>query len=145
MNDIQMRYPIHAGLLALAFVASLLAAAQEAETLAAPDKAALPFTLRLKDEAIAQAVRATVAETKAMDKAREGTTSAAFSAQGILKGDKYDEFGRQFSEAQKPSCLGPDALKHQPAGFTYGGWNFGAGGVLALPFWGAAILRGKCK
>jgi hypothetical protein len=36
-------------------------------------------------------------------------------------------------------------LKHQPADFTAGGWNFGLGGILALPFWGAAIVRGKCN
>lgn len=136
---------MHAGMLLIAFAASLMAVAQEPEALSPMDKAPLPFSLRLKEDAIAKAVRETIAETRTMDKAREGTTSAAFSAQGILKGDRYEEFGRQFSEAQKPSCIGPDALKHQPTGFTVGGWNFGVAGLLALPLWGAAIVRGKCN
>lgn len=140
-----MRYPTQAGTLVLAFAGCLAAAAQEADALAVQDKPKVPFSLKFKDDAIARAVRETVAESKEMEKAREGTTSAALSLKGVLKGDRYDEFGRQFSEAQKPSCLGPDALKHQPAGFTYGGWNFSLGPLLTLPFWTAAVVRGKCR
>jgi hypothetical protein len=140
-----MRYPIQAGTLMLAFTGCLAAAAQEQDGLALLDKPKLPFSLQFKDDAIAKAVRETVAESKEMEKAREGTTSAALSLKEVLKGDQYDAFGRQFSEAQKPSCLGPDALKHQPAGFTYGGWNFSLGPLLTLPFWTAAVVRGKCR
>jgi len=120
-----MRYPTHAGSLVLAVAGCVAAVAQEPDALALQEQPKVPFSLAFKDDAIAKAVRETVAESKAMEKAREGTTSAALSAKGVLKGDQYDEFGRRFSEAQKPSCLGPEPLKHQPAGFTYGGWNFG--------------------
>ncbi|TQK07890.1 hypothetical protein [Herbaspirillum sp. SJZ107] len=140
-----MRYPTQAGTLVLAFAGCLAAVAQEPDALALEDKPKVPFSLKFKDDAIARAVRETVAESKEMEKAREGTTSAALSLKGVLKGDQYDAFGRQFSEAQKPSCLGPDALKHQPAGFTYGGWNFSLGPLLTLPFWTAAVVRGKCR
>jgi len=140
-----MRYPTQAGTLVLAFAGCLAAVAQEPDALALQDKPKVPFSLKFKDDAIARAVRETVAESKEMEKAREGTTSAALSLKGVLKGDQYDEFGRQFSEAQKPTCLGPDALKHQPAGFTYGGWNFSLGPLLTLPFWTAAVVRGKCR
>ncbi len=41
--------------------------------------------------------------------------------------------------------MGPDALKHQPAEFRTKNWAVGAGGLLALPLWAAAIVRGKCN
>ena len=140
-----MRYAPQAGTLVLAFAGCLAAVAQEPDALALQDKPKVAFSLKFKDDAIARAVRETVAESSEMDKAREGTTSAALSLKRVLKGDQYDAFGRQFSAAQKPSCLGPDALKHQPAGFTYGGWNFSLGPLLNLPFWTAAVVRGKCR
>jgi hypothetical protein len=62
-----------------------------------------------------------------------------------LSGGAYREFARKFSEAEKAHCLGPDALKHQPAGFSTKNWNFGFGGLAGLPFWAAAIARGKCN
>lgn len=140
-----MKHQAHAGTLLLALFAlagCFAAAAQEPALLSMPDKAAAPF--QLKDPLIEKAVRETLAESKQDgkdgDKAR-----AMFAVKPVLSGDKYEGFGRQFSEAQKPSCMGPDALKHQPAGFTSGGWNFGLGGIFALPFWGAAIVRGKCN
>lgn len=135
-----MRTTTHTGTLLLAFAGSLMAAAQEPDLLALPGKRAAP-AFQLKDALIEKAVRETIAESREQDKARP---QAALSG-GVLSGDKYQEFGRQFSQAQKPSCLGPDALKHQPTGFTYKGWNFGVGGLLALPLWGAAIVRGKCN
>jgi len=132
-----MRYPIRAGMLLLAFTGSPAAAAQAPDPLggAAP-------AFQFKDARIEKAVRETLAESKEEEKTKP---RAAFAATGALSGDSYEAFGRQFSEAQKPSCLGPDALKHQPAGFSTKGWNFGLGGLLALPFWGAAIARGKCR
>ena len=36
-------------------------------------------------------------------------------------------------------------MKHQPTSFEAGGWVFGVGGQFALPFWAAAIARGKCS
>ncbi|MDB5747216.1 MAG: hypothetical protein JWP72_2064 [Massilia sp.] len=63
----------------------------------------------------------------------------------VLSADPYRKFSHGFAEAKKPSCLGPDALKHQPASFSTKNWNFSAGALLALPFWAAAIARGKCN
>lgn len=138
-----MRTTTHTGALLLAFAGSLMAAAQEPDLLTLSGKPAPAF--QLKDALIEKAVRETIAESREQDKdKRNGKDKAALSG-GVLSGDKYQEFGRQFSEAQKPSCLAPDALKHQPTGFTYKGWNFGVGGLLALPLWGAAIVRGKCN
>jgi hypothetical protein len=130
----------------LAFAGSLAAVAQEADLLAAPDKAALPLALRLplKDPLIDKAVRETLAESKQTG-TDAGKERGLFVLKPALSGDSYAAFGRRFSDAQKPSCLGPDALKHQPAGLTIGGWHIGLGGMLALPFWGAAIVRGKCN
>jgi hypothetical protein len=44
-----------------------------------------------------------------------------------------------------PGCLGPNALKFQPSSTVVGGWNIGVGGLFALPFRAAAIVRGKCN
>lgn len=140
-----MRVVTHGGALLLACTGCLMAVAQEPDGLALQDKPTVPFSLHFKDDAIAKAVRETVAESKAMEKAREGTTSAALSFRVAPRDDKYEAFGRQFSAAQKPSCLGPDPLKFQPAGFTAGGWNFGLVPPLTLPFWITAVVRGKCR
>lgn len=98
---------------------------------------ALPLRARLTDEAIKEAVRETLAEAPKLP--------ASPSNGEVLSGDSYHNFSRNFSEAKKPSCLGPDALKHQPASFSTKNWNFSAGALLALPFWAAAIARGKCN
>jgi hypothetical protein len=98
--------------------------------------AAPPTSARPSDEAIKAAVRAVLEEMPDTPMPATGTA---------LSGGAYREFARQFSEAEKPHCLGPNALKHQPAGFSTKNWNFGAAGLLALPFWGAAIARGKCS
>jgi hypothetical protein len=101
-----------------------------------PPVAGTPLRASLTEEAIRLAVRETLAETPA-------PAARALSGE-VLSGDGYRKFSRDFTEAKKPSCLGPDALKHQPASFSTKNWNFGAGGLLALPFWAAAIARGKC-
>ena len=91
---------------------------------------------RLDDEAVARAIRDTLAENPEMGKPISGKA---------LSGDGHREFARRFSQAEKAHCMGPDALKHQPSSVEYGGWLFGVGGLFALPFWGAAIARGKCS
>ncbi len=91
---------------------------------------------RPSDEAIRAAVRAVLDEMPDSPVPTSGTA---------LSGGAYREFARKFSEAEKPHCLGPNATRSQPAGFSTKNWNFGAGGLFALPFWGAAILRGKCS
>jgi hypothetical protein len=98
------------------------------------------LSLRLTDEVISKAVRETLAEQPGSPKLQSGKA---------LSGDAYQKFERTFSEAEKPGCLGPDALKFQPnatvIGKGGGGWNVGAYGIFALPFWAAAVVRGKCK
>ena len=63
----------------------------------------------------------------------------------VLSGGPYKEFADQFAEAKRPHCMGPNALKHQPASTVYKGWNIGVSGIFALPFWATAIVRGKCN
>jgi hypothetical protein len=107
-----------------------------------PEKPAL--SLRLTDEVISKAVRETLAEQQA------GQPGSPRLASGkALSGDAYRKFEKGFSEAEKPGCFGPDALKFQPSTKVVkaGGQDYvvGVAGLLALPFWGAAILRGKCN
>jgi hypothetical protein len=120
-------------------LAPLQAMAQQLEDhkVAAPPA---PLSLRLTDEVIDKAVRETLAEQAAGGRLRPDKA---------LSGDAYRKFERAFSEAEKPDCLHPDAMKFQPhslafkfAGQTYG---IGVGGQLAIPFWLAAIVRGKCN
>lgn len=98
---------------------------------ARPAQAARP-----SEESIRQAVREVLADHPGQARPAQGTA---------LSGDPYKEFARQFSEAERPHCLGPNALKHQPASTVYKGWNIGASGIFALPFWATAIVRGKCN
>ena len=102
----------------------------------APAPAPAAPSARPSDEAIKAAVRAILDEMPADAMPAGGTA---------LSGGAYREFARKFSEAEKPHCLGSNALTHQPAGFSTKNWNFGFGGLAALPFWGAAIARGKCS
>jgi hypothetical protein len=108
----------------------------------AADKPAL--SLRLSDEVISKAVRETLAEQQA-----EAPGSPRVSSGKALSGDAYRKFEKGFSEAEKPGCMGPDALKFQPsttvAKVGGQGYNVGFTGLFALPFWAAAIVRGKCK
>jgi hypothetical protein len=97
----------------------------------------LPLRARLTDEVIRQAVRDTRAEESA-------ERSAAPSGQ-ILRADRAEAFARAFTYAQKPSCTGSDALKFQPSDTYTKNWHFSASGLMALPFWASAIVKGKCK
>jgi hypothetical protein len=67
----------------------------------------------------------------------------------VLSGDPYQKFERAFSEARKPDCLHADAMKFQPHGLSFRllGQEYvaEATGKLAIPFWIAAIVRGKCN
>lgn len=98
-----------------------------------------PLSLRLSDEVIEKAVRETLAEQKGNQKLQSGKA---------LSGDPYQKFERGFTEARKPDCLHPDALKFQGSGHEAknpNGYNVVFGGLFALPFWVAAIARGKCN
>jgi hypothetical protein len=94
-----------------------------------------PSTLRARvsDPAtIRAAVNQAIASTP--DVAREHENAA-------LSGAAYPGFVRAVNDARIPDCLHPDALKHQPAKIG----PVDIGGIYALPFLAAAILRGKCK
>ena len=110
-----------ATLASLLMLSSLSAVADETEV----------GRLRPSDEVIRKAVRETLAESP----------GGALKDRGpALRGERYESFSRKFDEARKPFCWGPDGLKHQPARIG----PIGLGGILALPFLGAAIVRGKC-
>jgi hypothetical protein len=96
-----------------------------------------PPSLRasLTDDVIKDAVKQALAE-----KRKEGRPDRA----DVLGADTYAQFSRDFSEAQVPGCLHPDAMKHQPTSIQTKDWNLGVSGLLALPFWLTAIARGKC-
>lgn len=106
----------------------------------APQPATQAAGARPSDEAIKAAVRAVLEEVP---------VSAMPSSGTALSGSAYRGFERTFSAAKKSHCLGPDPLKHQPHSFVaktvLGDYVFGVGGIFALPFWGAAIVRGKCN
>ena len=120
-------------------LASQQAAAQEADERkerSETSAAQLPLSLRLTDEAIRKAVRESLAEHPGSPTQPSGK---------VLSGDPYQKFSREFSEARKPDCLHPDAMKFQPSSMVIGGWNVGLGGLFVLPFWAAAVVRGKCN
>jgi hypothetical protein len=121
-------------------LAPLQALAQELEEHKPPTQPLpLPLSLRLSDEAIGKAVRETLAEQ---------ARGNGLRSEKALSGDAVRTFERAFSEAEKPDCLHPDAMKFQPhsLAFKLGGqtYGIGVGGQLAIPFWIAAVVRGKC-
>jgi hypothetical protein len=88
-----------------------------------------PLRAQLTDEAIRQAVKQTLADEQKESAIAPGRT---------LSGDaRYQQFGRAVSEAKTPDCLHGDALKYQPTFFF--------AGLLAIPFWALAAIRGKCR
>ena len=120
-------------------LAPLLAMAQELEEHKPATQPPAPLSLRLSNEVIGKAVRETLAEQASGNK---------LHAEKALSGNAFQKFERAFSEAEKPDCLHPDAMKFQPHSLTFklGGqtYGIGVGGQLAIPFWIAAIVRGKC-
>ncbi|WP_288381502.1 hypothetical protein [uncultured Massilia sp.] len=138
-------WPLPALALATAPLFAAYADWQEAPPHVGKDPFALPDTqappppagARPSDEAIRKAVREVMADYP--DKPFTASDGTA------LSGGPYKEFSRQFSEAKKPHCMGPDPLKHQPHSIETKSWVIGASGIFALPFWAAAIVRGKCN
>jgi hypothetical protein len=98
------------------------------------------LSLRLTDEVISKAVRESLAESPRIPTQQSGK---------VLSGDPYQKFERGFSEARKPDCLHPDAMKFQPHSLNFKllGQDYvvEATGKIAIPFWIAAIVRGKCN
>ncbi len=103
-----------------------------AASAAAPAPVA-PLLPRLTDEAIRQAVREVLDETP--------KESALPYDTSTLRGSKYENFSRQFSEARVPDCLHSDGLKRQPTGIG----PIAVSGLLASPFVLVAKMRGKCN
>ena len=119
--------------LAIVFFSFMAAAAADPAVTAPTDAApSLPLRARLNDEAIARAVRDTLAESPS----KMGTPGT-----GPLRADPYADFGRKFEDARVPGCLRPDAFKHAPPHIG----PIGIGGIYALPFLAAAAIRGKCN
>lgn len=122
------------------FVLTMFFLAGEAMAEPAPAPPANPaasLRARLNEDVVRKAVRETLAAEP-----RERATAPTGQ---VLSGDRDAGFSRKFADAKKPSCLGPDATKFQPGGFSTRDWNFGLGGFFALPFWAAAIAQGKCN
>ncbi|MGZ5200996.1 MAG: hypothetical protein ACXWC4_14595 [Telluria sp.] len=86
-----------------------------------------PLRARLTDEVIKDAVKQSLASEK---------QDAVMAPDKALSADRYRQFGREMSDAKIPDCLHGDALKFQPTLF---------GGLLAIPFWAIAAIRGKCR
>jgi hypothetical protein len=118
-----MRLPVVACL-----IVSMTSLSVRAQTAPAAEPAKQPLRARLADEAIKDAIRQTLAEQK---------KETALQPGKALSADRYEQFGREMSDARIPDCLHGDALKFQP--------TFIFGGLLAAPFVAIAALRGKCR
>jgi hypothetical protein len=99
---------------------------------AEPAAPAASLTARLTDQVIAKAVRDTLAQ--------EPKTTARGEVGTAFKSEQWKSFAQTFDEARMPGCLQPDGLKYQPAHIG----PIALGGLLALPFLAAAVIRGKC-
>jgi hypothetical protein len=107
----------------------LLAAGLAGAQTRAPADPRLPLVL--DEKLIREAVRETLAQNPDNARRHEADT---------LRGNKYQEFAEQFSEAKVPYCFRPDGLKHQPTNIG----PIGFAGLYAAPFVVVAKLRGKC-
>ena len=133
-----MDMPMKQNVLAMLLFCLSSATAAEPEAIAAARGApAQPLRARLTEDLIKQAVRETLAEKPVKRETSPGGQ--------VLSGDKYQAFSRDFSESKKPSCMGPDATKFQPASISTKDWNFSAHGLFVLPFWAAAIVKDQCN
>lgn len=94
-----------------------------------------PPALTISEEAIHQAVKDTVAETPAkhLVPPSAGDTFGVDSREGKL--------ARAFDEAKVPDCLHSDAMKLAPPKIG----QVELAEMYALPFWGYAVLSGKCR
>lgn len=71
----------------------------------------------------------------AEDRAKATEVPRRYEADSI-RGDKYESFAAEFSEAKVPGCLRPDGLKRQS--------TYIFSGLFAMPFILVAKARGKC-
>ncbi|MES2257719.1 MAG: hypothetical protein V4724_04335 [Pseudomonadota bacterium] len=114
--------------------AALLICLIDAPARAAPAEARVPAPLVLSDAIIRQAVKETLAESRAQQ-AQSAPQGPALSA------GKTDALTAAFADAKVPDCLHAEGLKRQPTSIG----PIGVGGFLALPFVAVAKLRGKCQ
>ena len=115
------------------YLAMALLAAQLAMDASAAAPSVKPLAARVSDPAVIRtAVRAALAGSSDQPSPRETTA---------LSGDAHAGFTRAVDEARVPGCLNSDALKHQPP--KAGAISFD--GLMAVPFWLSAMVRGKCN
>lgn len=116
-----------------AYLATALLAAQLAMDASAAAPPVASLAARVSDPAVIRtAVKAALADGSDQPSPR-GTTA--------LSGDAHAGFTRAVDEARVPGCLNTDALKHQPP--KVGSISFD--GLMAMPFWLSAMVRGKCN
>jgi hypothetical protein len=92
-----------------------------------PANASTPLRSTLTRDLIRDAVKQTLVE---------GEKEVQHEQQRVLNAQRYENFARQFADAEIPDCLHSKALKFQPTLF---------GGLLSAPFVVVAALRGKCR
>lgn len=116
-----------------ASLAAILSGLSLAASAAAPAPAPSPPPLlpRLTGDAIHQAVREVLEANTENPRRHEADT---------IRGNSYQEFAQQFSEAKVPDCLHPDGLKRQPPVIGPIAFQY----LLAVPFVVLAKVRGKC-
>jgi hypothetical protein len=124
-RDCTIKLLVAAGLLG----SCVAAAGAEPVPARTPAPAAAPS--RPGDEAIRRAVREVLDENPDNPRRHEPDT---------IRGNRYQGFAEQFSEAKVPDCLHSDALKRQPP--RIGPIAFK--GLYAVPFVVLAKVRGKC-
>lgn len=92
-----------------------------------------PLAVRVTDPAV---IRVAVREALASD-----APTTARNTGRVLSGDAHAGFTQAVDEARVPGCLNTDALKHQPAKLGVVSFD----GLMAVPFWLTAMVRGKCQ
>ncbi len=109
-------------------IACLIVTLSSASAQTAPSPAPVPLRARLAGDVIHDAIKQTLAEQK---------KDTVPQSERALSADRYQQFGREVSDARIPDCLHSDGLKFQP--------TYIFGGLLAAPFVALAALRGKCR
>jgi len=130
------------GALLLACAGTVGAAWAQSQPQPQPAPAPAP---RIADEAIRDAVKATVAEMPKLpppDAKPDFSGGVAGPGEGAGSRAAID---RAFIAAEVGSCWGSDALKHNPPVIMLGGVPLALGGLLALPHVFHAASSGKCK
>jgi hypothetical protein len=115
---------------AACLIVTMTSLGAHAQTAPPPTRPATDASLRarLTDDVIKAAVKESLADEK-----QESTIAPG---KALSADPRYQQFGRDMSDAKIPDCLHGDALKFQP---TF------LGGLLAIPFWALAAVRGKCR